>query len=87
LATGISHRLAFFVQRAFAAAGIRDWKPLVKSSHSDRPVDTNKMVGDSRNADTKLGWRHTVDFDAMAVAMVEFDRLLLADPAARWTDF
>jgi GDPmannose 4,6-dehydratase len=87
LATGISHRLAFFVQRAFAAAGIRDWKPLVKLSHSDRPVDTNKMVGDSRNADTKLGWRHTVDFDAMAVAMVEFDRLLLADPAARWTDF
>jgi len=87
LATGISHRLAFFVQRAFAAAGIRDWKPFVRSSESDRPVDTNKMVGDSRSAYTRLGWRHTVDFDAMAVAMVEFDTLLLADPAARWTDF
>ena len=31
LATGISHRLSFFLAKAFAAAGIDDWTPHVVS--------------------------------------------------------
>lgn len=87
LATGISHRLSFFVQKAFAAAGITDWRERVITSPSDRPVDTNKMVGDSRAAYLELGWRHTVDFDSIAERMVRHDIELLADPSALWLDF
>jgi GDPmannose 4,6-dehydratase len=87
LATGISHRLSFFVAKAFAAAGISDWRDRVVTSGSDRPVDTNKMVGDSRRAYLDLGWRHTVDFDSMAAEMVAYDQALLADPDLLWEDF
>ncbi len=85
LATGISHRLSFFVEKAFAAAGVSEWKErVVTSSAHHRPVDTNKMVGDSRSAYLNLGWRHTVDFDSMAGRMVEFDEQLLVDDEALW---
>jgi len=88
LATGISHRLSYFVQKAFAAAGISDWQNLVTSTEANqRKVDTNLLVGDSRAAYIDLGWRHTVDFDAMAAAMVAFDQQLLVDPRALWMDF
>ena len=87
LATGISHRLSFFVQKAFAAVGMTDWREHVITSPSDRPVDTNKMVGDSRAAYLDLGWRHTVDFDSIAERMVRHDMDLLADPTTLWLDF
>ena len=87
LATGISHRLSFFIKKAFAAAGITNWREHVVTSPSDRPVDTNKMVGDSRAAYLELGWRHTVDFDSIAERMVRHDIELLDDPEALWADF
>ena len=87
LATGISHRLSFFIQRAFAAAGISDWQRYVVARESDRPVDTNKMVGNPRAAYVDLGWRHTVDFDGIAERMVTHDLALLEDPHLLWTDF
>ncbi len=85
LATGISHRLSFFVQKAFAAAGISNWQDYVVSTAANtRPTDTNLMVGDSRAAYLDLGWRHTVDFDSMAAIMVAQDIALLSDPSAVW---
>lgn len=74
LATGISHRLSYFVQKAFGAAGITNWRDFVVSTEANqRPVDTNLLVGDSRKAYVELGWRHTVDFDAIARKMVDHD--------------
>ena len=85
LATGISHRLSFFIGKAFAAAGIDDWHDrVVSTAANDRPVDTNLLVGDSRSAYLELGWRHTVDFDSMAAIMVGHDMALLEDPHALW---
>jgi GDPmannose 4,6-dehydratase len=85
LATGISHRLSFFLGKAFQAAGIDDWRPYVRTATDQtRPVDTNLLVGDSRAAYLELGWRHTVDFDSMAGIMVRHDIALLADPDALW---
>ena len=85
LATGISHRLSFFIRKAFEAAGINDWnKHVVTDISEGRPVDTNILVGDSRSAYLQLGWRHTVDFDSMARAMVLHDLELLDDPEALW---
>ena len=87
LATGISHRLSYFVAKAFLAAGVTDWQDRVISSPNDRPSDTNKMVGDSRAAYVELGWRHTVDFDSIAERMVRHDSNLLVDPSDLWLDF
>lgn len=85
LATGVSHRLSFFLSKAFQAAGIGDWSPYVVSdSHRHRASDTNKLVGESRAAYVELGWRHTVDFDDMAAIMVRHDLALLEDPDALW---
>ncbi len=85
LATGISHRLSFFLEKAFGAAGVPDWRDrVVTSSDRVRKADTNKLVGDSRAAYTELGWRHTVDFDSIAQTMVEYDAALLQDPTALW---
>ena len=85
LATGISHRLSFFVSKAFATAGITNWRDYVVSTASNtRAGDTNLMVGDSRLAHSELGWRHTVDFDSIAALMVEHDMDLLRDPEAKW---
>ena len=85
LATGISHRLSFFLQKAFAAAGITSWQPhVVSTTDRTRPVDTNILVGDSRAAYLELGWRHTVDFDHIAARMVEYDLRLIDDPQALW---
>jgi len=88
LATGISHRLSFFLARAFAAAGISDWRErVITTSDRTRAGDTNMLVGDSAAAYRELGWRHTVDFDSMAAAMVRHDLALLRDPATLWVDF
>ena len=87
LATGISHRLSFFVQRAFEAVGITNWQDyVVSTSENLRKVDTNLLVGDSRKAYIELGWRHTVDFDRIAAKMVQYDLELLRDPNALWHD-
>jgi GDPmannose 4,6-dehydratase len=87
LATGISHRLSFFVQRAFAAVGVTNWQDYVVSTSDNlRKVDTNLLVGDSRRAYIELGWRHTVDFDQIATRMVQYDLELLKDPNALWHD-
>lgn len=88
LATGISHRLSFFITKAFARVGIDDWRELVVSTQERvRLADTNKMVGDPRAAYLELGWRHTVDFDDIAARMVDHDLALLDDPEALWTGF
>jgi GDPmannose 4,6-dehydratase len=85
LATGISHRLSFFLGKAFKAAGIDDWAPrVVSASDRLRASDTNKLVGDSRAAYLELGWRHTVDFDSMAAIMVQHDLDLIRDPDTLW---
>jgi GDPmannose 4,6-dehydratase len=85
IATGISHRLSFFLERSFRAAGITDWRAHVVSTiDRTRTSDTNKLVGESRAAYVELGWRHTVDFDTMAANMVRHDIALLSDPDALW---
>ncbi|MBU6280378.1 MAG: GDP-mannose 4,6-dehydratase [Actinomycetales bacterium] len=88
LATGISHWLRFFLMKAFAAAGIDDWSNyVISTADRKRSTDTNMMVGDCRAAVVELGWRHTVDLDAIAAIMVRHDQRLLVDPQALWTDF
>ena len=86
LATGISHRLSFFLSKAFEAVGITDWRDKVRVDEDRiRGTDTNLLVGDARSAYVELGWRHTVDFDSMAKLMVQHDVQLLTDAESLWT--
>lgn len=85
LATGISHRLSYFLTKAFTAAGLKDWhERVISTTDRTRLADTNRMVGDPSRAYGQLGWRHTVDFDSMVRIMVEHDMKLLKDSNARW---
>lgn len=85
IATGVSHRLSFFLQKAFAAAGISDWRAYVSTAESrHRSVDTNLLVGDSTAIKRDLGWRNTVDFDSIAQIMVEQDMALLRNSDHLW---
>ena len=85
IATGVSHRLSFFLKKAFEAAGIADWQAHVVNTESNyRTVDTNLLVGDSYAIKNELGWRATVDFDSIARIMVEQDMALLKNPEHLW---
>ena len=85
ISTGVSHRLSYFLKKAFEAAGISDWSRYVVSTASNqRPVDTNLLVGDSSAIKKDLGWRSTVDFDSIARIMVEQDMELVRNSDHLW---
>jgi len=85
IATGVSHRLSYFLKKAFEAANIVDWQAHVTSTESNqRTVDTNLLVGDSYAIKNELGWRPSVDFDSIARIMVEQDMALLKNPDHLW---
>jgi GDPmannose 4,6-dehydratase len=74
IATGETHSIADFVQRAFARAGISDWQSVVSIDTSfSRPVDPIEQVGDATRARNVLGWKPTRGFDEIVDAMVDHD--------------
>ncbi len=74
IATGEAHSVEEFVEAAFTAAGIEDWRRYV---HQDprfmRPTDSAVLVGDSTKARAGLGWAPTRRFRDVVAAMVEHD--------------
>ena len=85
LATGTSHELTDFIELAFQAAGIADWRSVVHAKDElRRATDPTLLRGDSTRAYTELGWQHTKSFAQLAEAMVAYDMKLLKDPAALW---
>jgi GDPmannose 4,6-dehydratase len=78
VATGKTHSIADFVERAFTRVGIDDWKSVVSIDASfARPVDPIEQVGDASRARRVLGWEPTKTFDDIVDAMVDNDRALL----------
>jgi GDPmannose 4,6-dehydratase len=81
VATGVSHSVADFVQRAFAVAGL-DWQEHVRIDPAlVRPIDVPELRGDARLAAERIGWRPTIDFDALVERMVTHDIALAASEA------
>ena len=79
VATGRAHSVRDFVAAAFAAAGINDWEPLVRSDPAFfRPADPTELVGDASRARDVLGWQPTVAFEEIVARMVAAD----LDPTA-----
>src|SRR5262249_20911980 len=74
VATGETHSVKEFVERAFAAAGIADWERYVRQDpRYFRPAEVDLLVGDATKAQDRLGWHPEVDFPSLVQRMVEHD--------------
>jgi len=81
IATGETHTIEELVERAFAEAGIDDWKKYVRQDPKFfRPAEVDLLIGDATKAREKLGWTPEVDFPSLVKMMVKND---LAMEAAR----
>ncbi|MEM7505406.1 MAG: GDP-mannose 4,6-dehydratase [Pseudomonadota bacterium] len=94
LATGETHSVRSFVERAFAATGAeiawdgegveevgRDQNGTARvriDPRYFRPTEVDLLIGDPSKAHQKLGWRHTTDLDGMVREMVEADLALVS---------
>jgi GDPmannose 4,6-dehydratase len=83
IATGETHSVREFCERAFALAGL-DWREhVVVDPALMRPAEVDLLVGDASLARCDLGWQPTVGFAGLVAIMVEADMALVADDATR----
>lgn len=73
IATGETHSVREFVEKAFARAGL-DWTQYVAyDPHYNRPTEVDVLLGDASKARQKLDWIPRVTFDALVDMMVDAD--------------
>jgi GDPmannose 4,6-dehydratase len=79
IATGDTHTVREFLERAFAHAGL-DWeKHVVIDPRYFRPTEVDILQGDASKAARVLGWRPKVRFEELVGIMVDADVKLLND--------
>jgi GDPmannose 4,6-dehydratase len=84
IATGQTHAVELFVELAFAAADLGDWRRYVRQDERFfRPAEVDLLVGDATKARERLGWRPKVDFPSLVERMVAHDLKLEADKIDR----
>src|SRR5688572_7047021 len=92
LATGETHSVREFTERAFSCTGIRlrwqgegveekgiDLHGRVRVSVDPelfRPQEINVLIGDASKARLELGWQPEISFDDLIAEMVEADRII-----------
>jgi GDPmannose 4,6-dehydratase len=82
IATGESHSVREFVERAFARVGL-DWERYVKiDPRYYRPSEVDHLRGDASKAARVLGWTPKTTFPALVDLMVDADIKLLEDELA-----
>ena len=63
IATGETHSVQEFVERAFAEVGIENWQDYVRQDPKFlRPAEVDLLIGDASKARTVLGWTPEVGF-------------------------
>lgn len=73
IATGEAHSVREFLNEAFNYAGL-DWKKYVEiDPRYFRPTEVDILIGDSRKAQKKLGWKPRVKFKELVKLMVDAD--------------
>lgn len=73
LATGETHTVREFCEKAFAHAGL-DWEKHVEiDPRYYRPAEVDLLLGDPAKAREKLGWKAKVGFDELVRIMVDAD--------------
>jgi GDPmannose 4,6-dehydratase len=75
IATGETHSVREFVEKAFAAAGIADWESKVvwNDPRFERPAEVDHLIGNPEKAKKILGWVPKTSFDELVRLMVESD--------------
>lgn len=74
VATGETHSVQEFVEKACAVAGIADWESVVEIDEKFlRPAEVDLLIGDPSKAKQKLGWEPKTSFDELVRIMVEAD--------------
>ena len=75
IATGENHSVRDFVELAFKAVGIEDWKKYVVANVSShiRPAEVDYLVGDASKARKILGWKPKTSFKQLVEMMVKAD--------------
>jgi GDPmannose 4,6-dehydratase len=73
IATGISHSVRELIEVAFRHVGL-DWKKYVRVDPKLlRPAEVDHLIGDATKARIQLGWKPSLDFDALIGVMVDAD--------------
>jgi GDPmannose 4,6-dehydratase len=73
IATGETHSVREFAERAFRRAGL-DYRDFVVSDRSLlRPADVELLVGDASKAKQRLGWAPRIRFGELVDCMVDHD--------------
>ena len=74
IATGETHSVEEFVERAFAEVEIDNWRDYVRQDPKFlRPAEVDLLIGDASKARTQLGWQPEVDFPELVSMMVRHD--------------
>ncbi len=74
IATGETHTVREFVERAFTLAGLTPWKRYVEIDPVlYRPAEVDILKGDARKAARVLGWKPNVRFDDLVKIMLGAD--------------
>ena len=74
IATGETHSVEEFVERAFAEVGIDNWRDYVRQDPKFlRPAEVDLLIGDASKARTQLGWEPEVGFTDLVSMMVRHD--------------
>ena len=75
IATGETHSVSEFVEKAFAAAEISDWESKVVGNDPrySRPAEVDHLIGDPTKAKKILGWTPKTSFDELVTLMVQAD--------------
>ena len=77
IATGQSHSVEDFLEKAFEYVGIDNWKKHVEISEKlFRPQDIDNLIGDSSKAKKELGWTPTISYEELVKMMVDEDKKL-----------
>jgi len=73
IATGETHTVGEFVERAFSHVGLKWEDYVVLDEQYRRPAEVDLLVGDTTKAKTKLKWQATTKFDKLVGIMVDAD--------------
>jgi GDPmannose 4,6-dehydratase len=73
IATGESHSVREFCERAFAHVGLDYKKYVVIDKRYFRPTEVDHLIGDAAKARDRLGWKPKVKFDDLVRLMVDAD--------------
>jgi len=81
IATGKTHSVREFCERAFTYAGLNYLDYVVQDQAFMRPAEVDVVVGDASKAKRVLGWEPQVGFDQLIAMMVDAD-IALVDASA-----